>query len=84
MIDGELRIISGGSGDEWEHVSVSHPARIPTWQEMVRVKDLFWSEEETVLQFHPRKADYVNACSFCLHLWKQRNINHPLPPRDLI
>lgn len=81
---GPLRIISGGSGDAWEHVSVSLADRTPTWEEMANVKDLFWREDETVLQFHPKESEYVNQHPYCLHLWKQRNKNHPLPPRELI
>jgi len=44
---------SGG----WEHVSVSLVAgrdMTPTWTEMNWVKDLFWKEDETVVQFHPK------------------------------
>jgi hypothetical protein len=44
-------IASDGAG--WEHVSVSLKVRLPTWTEMSYVKDLFWGEEETVLQLHP-------------------------------
>lgn len=47
-------------------------------------KDLFWSGDETVLQFHPVKSEYVNTYETCLHLWKQRGVNHPLPPRNLV
>jgi hypothetical protein len=82
--DGPLRIISSGAGDEWEHVSVSCADRCPTWDEMSRVKALFWSDEETVLQFHPRRERYVNAHRFCLHLWKQRGVNALLPPTELV
>lgn len=81
---GPLRIISSGSGDEWEHVSVSCRDRCPTWDEMCRVKSMFWTDEETVLQFHPRRDKYVNRCEYCLHLWKRRGENHPLPPDELI
>ncbi len=81
---GPLRIISSGSGDRWEHVSVSCRDRCPTWEEMAKVKDLFWSDSETVLQFHPRGVEYIDEMSFCLHLWKRRGENHPLPPRELI
>lgn len=57
-----MRIISSGSGretdrllTEWEHVSISLPKRVPTWAELCFVKSLFWSDDETVLQFHPKK-----------------------------
>ena len=79
------RIISSGSEDAWEHVSVSCPNRCPTWEEMARVNALFWSDEETVLQFHPRKADYINRHHYCLlHLWKRRNEEFVLPPSSPI
>ncbi len=79
-----LNVISSGSGSDWEHVSVSCVDRCPTWDEMCKIKDLFWAENETVLQFHPMKSAYVNAHEFCLHLWKQCGKNHPLPPKHLI
>src|SRR5262245_499520 len=44
----------------WEHVSVSLATRAPNWAEMCFVKDAFWREDETVVQFHPRQAKYVN------------------------
>jgi hypothetical protein len=81
---GQLRVISSGSDDRWEHVSVSCPDRCPTWEEMASIKAYFWSDDETVLQFHPRRSAYVSVHPYCLHLWKQRRKNHPLPPRDLI
>ena len=69
----------------WEHVSVSiagkHP---PNWQEMCWVKNHFWTDEETVLQFHPRKSEYVNIHPNCLHLWRNAGLDHPLPPMELI
>ncbi len=84
FVIGPLRIQSGGSGDGWEHVSVSCADRCPTWDEMATVKSLFWTDNETVLQFHPRGSESINEMPFCLHLWKERKRNHPLPPRELI
>lgn len=77
-----LDVISSGSfyqGNDWEHVSVSLPDRCPTWAEMCVVKDLFWKESETVIQFHPRKNSYKNYHEFCLHLWRHKS-GHELPP----
>jgi hypothetical protein len=60
--------------DHWEHVSVSvnGVARCPSWAEMCFVKDLFWNDDEVVIQFHPAKKDYVNFHPYCLHLWRNR------------
>ena len=79
-----MAVISSGPDSEWEHVSVSLPARCPTWDEMQRVKELFWSDDETVLQFHPERSEYRNIHPFCLHMWRHKQANHPLPPRELI
>lgn len=63
----------------WEHVSISLPMRCPEWEEMCWVKNLFWDEEETVIQFHPPKSKYVNVGKYVLHLWKPP-YEVPLPP----
>jgi hypothetical protein len=83
---GPLRIISSGSQEfgEWEHVSVSCKDRCPTWEEMCFVKNMFWYEGETVLQFHPKQAAYINRHEFCLHLWRQVGEEIILPPKELI
>ena len=59
---------------DWEHVSVSvgNGSRCPNWPEMCFVKDLFWDEDEAVLQFHPPKSVYVNYHPTTLHMWRHR------------
>lgn len=63
-------IASDGQG--WQHVSVSIEGdkRPPKWQTMCDVKDLFWDGEDAVIQIHPKKSEYVNFHSGCLHLWR--------------
>jgi hypothetical protein len=69
----------------WEHVSVSLAGKYPpNWQEMCWVKNQFWTDEETVLQFHPRKSEYINIHPNCLHLWRNVGLDHPLPPPMLV
>jgi len=65
---------------QWEHVSVSLRNRTPNWKEMCFIKDLFWAEDETVIQYHPSKNEYVNNHDNCLHLWKPIGAEIPLPP----
>jgi len=65
---------------EWEHVSVSLPDRCPTWDEMCFIKSIFWDDDETVVQYHPPKSDYVNVAKNCLHLWMYRG-EMPRPPK---
>ena len=69
------------NGEGWEHVSVSRRDRCPTWDEMCVVKSLFWSDDECVMQLHPAKADYINQHSYCLHLWRPKLAEIPMPPK---
>jgi len=80
----KLQVICAPMDSEWQHVSVSLPNRCPNWVEMSFIKDLFWSDEETVMQFHPKKSEYINNHPYCLHLWRKRGENFKLPPSILI
>lgn len=74
-----MRIIwSFGGG--WEHVSCSLRKRCPTWEEMCKVKDMFFEPEEVVVQFHPRRSEYVNIHPHCLHLWRKCGEDFETPP----
>lgn len=77
--------IIASSGNGWEHVSVSLDRdRCPTWEEMCKVKDLFWDEEDAVFQFHPPKSQYVNQHPYCLHLWRKIGADIELPPSEMV
>ena len=70
----------------WEHVSIApYDKKItPSWNDMCKLKNMFWSEDEAVVQIHPRKQDYVNAAKNCLHLWKPIEQELPLPPKEFV
>lgn len=79
--------------EPWEHVSVrafddsksAHAKeRMPTWEEMCFIKDLFWLPEECVVQFHPPKSEYVNRHPNVLHLWRKVGYDMPTPPKIYI
>jgi len=62
----------------WEHVSVSpYKGKMPTWDDMCAIKDIFWDEEEEVIQIHPKKSKYVNLVENCLHLWRNKKMELP-------
>jgi hypothetical protein len=67
-------------GIDWEHVSVSLPNRCPNWLEMCHIKSLFWDDEETVMQLHPPKSKWINNHPHCLHMWRPKTQDIPLPP----
>lgn len=84
-----LIVASGGDDDDlaaggWEHVSVSTRRRIPNWTEMNFVKDLFWDDDECVVQFHPSRSEYVNNHAFVLHMWRHKKAQFPTPPSILV
>ena len=76
--------VIASDGEGWEHVSVSLRNRCPNWEEMCYIKSLFWDDEETVVQFHPPKSQYVNQHPNCLHLWKQIGKTIETPPMILV
>ncbi len=75
-------VFSWGGG--WEHVSVSFSTRCPTWEEMCKVKDMFWNEDECVIQYHPPKSEYVNNHPYCLHLWRKAGEDFERPPKTFV
>ena len=79
-------IVIFSKGAEWEHVSVSpiNGYKIPTWDQMCAIKDIFWYSDEEVIQIHPNKNEYVNNVSDCLHLWRCYYTKMPLPPSVLV
>lgn len=82
-----LRVIACDAEETgWEHVSVTLDGsqKPPSWDEMCAVKDLFWDEEECVLQFHPPKSEYVNRHPGCLHLWRNARAAVATPPKILV
>ncbi|WP_295582224.1 hypothetical protein [uncultured Lamprocystis sp.] len=80
--DGLFAIASSEGG--WEHVSVSHVDRCPTWDEMAEVAALFWDPEDTVIQFRPPASDYVNCHPYCLHWWRPTHADLPRPPMWMV
>jgi hypothetical protein len=88
-----MLIASDGSDptvtEKWEHVSVharrpTGQMRTPTWKEMAYVKDLCWDGEDVVVQFHPKKSEYVNNHPHVLHLWRPCDREILTPPAILV
>lgn len=88
---GDRRVLHALASDGlgWEHVSVhaeigrGKTILIPYWSEMQFLKELFWDEEDEVMQIHPRRSQYVNYAD-CLHLWRPTNAVIPTPPMLLV
>jgi hypothetical protein len=86
--------LAATEGIEWEHVSArivvldkkgsAIGGRVPTWNEMCWIKNLFFEEEEAVVQFHPPKSEYVNNHPHVLHLWRHKAAEFPRPPKIFV
>lgn len=64
----------------WEHLSVSFKNKIPSWEVMNEMKEMFFRDDEDAFQYHPVKDDYINNNEYTLHIWKPLLENIPKPP----
>ena len=87
-VGGRSFTVVASSDGGWEHVSVSPRNQkrksCPTWEEMCAIKDMFFEQEERVVQYHPPKSEYVNNHPYCLHLWRPTNSELPYPPKIFV
>lgn len=83
-ICGQRLNVIASCGGGWDHVSVSHNKRVPKWHEMCKIKDMFFDDEDTVIQYFPPKSVYVNDHPRCLHLWRKQNTEIELPPIEYV
>lgn len=76
LVRWEGTVIFDSTMTSWEHVSVSPKKKgvIPNWYELKEIKEIFWPDNEEVIQFFPRKADHVNVMTNCLHLWRNSEV----------
>ncbi|MEG4965744.1 hypothetical protein QUB11_03705 [Microcoleus sp. B6-A1] len=71
--DGLVVIISCSiekDGYSWVHVSLSRKKSVPTWIDLVKVKDIFLGAEALAIQILPARSEWVNVHEFCLHLYQ--------------
>ena len=83
-IDKAPLMVIASFGMGWDHVSISRNNRCPNWKEMCFIKDMFFEDDEVVIQYHPKKSEYVNNNENCLHLWKPQNIELPMPDTIMV
>ena len=79
-------IVIASNGGGWEHVSVSpeKSKQIPRWEEMCKIKEFFFEDDETVIQYIMAKKDNINFKKNCLHLWRPTEQTIPTPPKYFV
>jgi hypothetical protein len=68
----------------WDHISVSHKNKIPSWMEMDYIKRIFFEDYEVAMQLHVTPKDHINIHNYVLHLWRPQHTEIPLPPKELV
>jgi len=71
--------VFGGDECGWEHLSVSpyNHKKMPSWEDLCKLKDMFWKDDEACIQIHPKKSEYVNIQKNCLHIWRNTKVELP-------
>lgn len=71
VLNGLYVIASVGLYDdrEWLHISFSRKSRIPSYEDIQRVRRDFIGEDKKCFMVFPKKEHYVNIHPYCLHLW---------------
>jgi len=64
-------------GREWLHISVSRKSRLPTYDEITRIKRDFIGDDRKAVTVLPEKKYHVNLHENCLHLFYSED--NPLP-----
>lgn len=68
-----LRVVVSGAierdGKRWLHVSCSRRDRVPSWDDLKLVKEVFLGNDRLAVQVLPRAEEYVNIHPYVLHLW---------------
>ena len=87
FVDGKSYYVIASNGCGWEHISVSprnSKNGCPSWATMCAIKDMFFEKNETVIEYHPAEADYINFHENCLHLWRPTEVEIPKPPLFMV
>lgn len=67
-------------GRRWAHLSLSHKARMPTWPELVHMRDMLLGDDVEAYQVAPPSSRYVNIHPNVLHLFVCLDAPHGVLP----
>ena len=65
-------IMSGDTeqdGKRWIHLSTAMTHRLPNWEELTEVRDIFLGRDKRAIQVLAPAEDHININANCLHLW---------------
>lgn len=67
--DGECRILVSIDDGRW-HLSITHPTRYPTWDEIKKARYDYCPDDVEMAHILPPLEYYVNVHPNCFHLWE--------------
>ena len=56
-------------GNTWLHVSFARKSRMPDYEDMARIRKIFFKETQKVIMIFPPKEKHVNIHPYCLHFF---------------
>lgn len=66
---GGCTVFVGRSFYGW-HLSISHPRRYPTWDEIAHARYLLVPDAVAMAMLLPPQSEFVNVHENCFHLWQ--------------
>ena len=60
----------GANGSPRWHLSISHPARLPSYEELKAARYKFLPDDIYVAQIFPPQSEFVNLHPYCIHLYE--------------
>jgi len=80
--------VVAGEGMGWEHISITLLEKgvpiMPAYEEMQEIANIFWDDDDWVIQFRPPKSEHVNNHPFCLHWWRPIGGKGMLTPPSIL
>lgn len=67
---GDVSIIIGADARTGLHISIAHPNRYPTWDEVVHIRYTLLPDNVYMAMMLPPQAEYVNVHENCFHLYQ--------------
>lgn len=64
-----IKVTSAKEGGRW-HMSISHPERLPTWDEIKEAREIALPPNVFFCLPFPPKEFWINIHDYCLHLWE--------------
>lgn len=52
------------------HLSVAHKSRVPTWEELLQARSIFFEDDTDCMMVMPVEEDYVNVHKYAFHIWE--------------